>query len=163
MSDNTSNVWNVLTSLHRTIEDYATFAGIGVLPESVYLRVTNSCLAGCLVPLIYDSMLTMQDEVELIWRRKLSAASVIFVMNRVGLVFSVILVILETIDTVRQRLGDKLSQPFISVSVVSFQTSSTWRKQKLFTGVPNPWAPLSCRNFYRLLWQRVRRLIISRT
>ena len=85
------------------MNDYVIFASIGMLPESVNLHVTNNCLTYRLVPLLYDSMLTMSDEVDLIWRRKLSAASVIFVMNRVGLVFAIIATILNPINTVRRQ------------------------------------------------------------
>ena len=91
----------------RTIENYAGFACICMPPESVNLRLADNCLNGRLVPLIYDSMLTMSDEVDLIWRRKLSAASVIFIMNRAGLVFVVIAQILGAINTVRQPLDNE--------------------------------------------------------
>lgn len=83
--------------------NYATFACIGVLLKFVNLRATNNCLIGCLVPLVYDTLLTMSDEVDLIWRRKWSAASVIFIMNRVALVFTAIAAILSSINTVRRQ------------------------------------------------------------
>lgn len=62
---------------------------MGVLAEFVDLHITNNCLTGHPVPLLYDTLLTLSDEVDLIWRRKLSIASVIFIMNRVELVFTV--------------------------------------------------------------------------
>ena len=102
-----------------------------MLPESVDLQVTHNCLTGRPVPLLYDSILTMPDEVDLIWRRKLSAASIIFIVNRVALVVSVILAILGTINTVRQVSNVELLLPFIPALVVSrLQTSYTWRKQQ---------------------------------
>ena len=105
MSDDTSNLRKVLTNcvLHRTIVNYAEFAGIGVLLESVNLHATNNRLTRLLVPLLYDSILTIPDEVDLIWRRRLSAASVIFILNRVGLALSVVSAIMGMINTVRQH------------------------------------------------------------
>ena len=90
----------------RTIENYAAFATIGMPPESVNLHLADNCLNGRLVPLIYDSMLTMPDEVDLVWRHKWSAASVIFIVNRVGLAVSVILEILGMVNTVCQLSND---------------------------------------------------------
>ena len=53
------------------------------------------------VLLVYDSMLTLTDEVNLIWRRKLSAASAIFLMSRLSTVLIVIFMILQVDDGVR--------------------------------------------------------------
>ena len=38
--------------------------------------------------LAYDSILMIDDEVELIWRRKLSTASVIFIINRIAVILT---------------------------------------------------------------------------
>ena len=57
-------------------------------------------VASILVPLIYDSILTIQDEVDLIWRRKPSVASVIFVLNRMAILAIILFSVLEDVDNV---------------------------------------------------------------
>ena len=54
--------------------------------------------------LIYDSVLTIQDEVDLIWRRRPNVASMIFIMNRIAAITIVLYDVLEDVDNVR-RLG----------------------------------------------------------
>ena len=50
--------------------------------------------------LIYDSLLTIADEVELIWRRKLTAASALFILNRFTLLSYVAWAVVAHIDSV---------------------------------------------------------------
>ena len=57
-------------------------------------------VASILVPLIYDSILTIQDEVDLIWRGKPSVASVIFVLNRMAILAIILFSVLEDVDNV---------------------------------------------------------------
>ena len=58
-------------------------------------------MAACtLVPLVYDSILTIPDEVDLIWRRKPSVASVIFVLNRMAILAIILFSVLEDVDNV---------------------------------------------------------------
>ena len=56
------------------------------------------------VLLVYDSTLTFADEVELIWRRKPSVASTIFVINRITTLLIVAQIILIEVDDVRSVL-----------------------------------------------------------
>ena len=51
--------------------------------------------------LAYDSILTIEDEVELIWRRNLSIASALFITNRVAASLVVVYNILNDVDNVR--------------------------------------------------------------
>ena len=51
--------------------------------------------------LSYDFALVMADEVNLVWSRKLNIASVIYGMNRVASVLSVVWIILDRVDGVR--------------------------------------------------------------
>ena len=50
--------------------------------------------------LAYDSILTFEDEVELIWRRKLSIASAVFITNRIAASLSVVYTIFVDVDDV---------------------------------------------------------------
>ena len=52
--------------------------------------------------LAYDSILTFEDEVELIWRRKLSIASAVFITNRIAALLFVVYNILIDVDNVRR-------------------------------------------------------------
>ena len=52
--------------------------------------------------LAYESILTIEDEVELIWRRKLSIASVVFITNRIAASLYVVYGVLVDIDDVRR-------------------------------------------------------------
>ena len=71
------------------------------------VRVLSLCSRALLttapVPVAYDALLTMSDEVNLIWRRKFSAATVIFFLNRAQVVFLVYSLFPLGSDTVRQR------------------------------------------------------------
>ena len=49
---------------------------------------------------VYDSILTIEDEVELIWRRKLSIASAVFITNRIGASLFVVNYIFINLDNV---------------------------------------------------------------
>ena len=51
--------------------------------------------------LAYDSILTFEDEVELIWRRKLSIASAVFIANRIAASSIVMYSLLIHVDNVR--------------------------------------------------------------
>ena len=52
--------------------------------------------------LAYESILTIEDEVNLIWRRKLSIASALFIMNRIAASLIVVSIILFDVDNVRR-------------------------------------------------------------
>ena len=52
--------------------------------------------------LAYDSILTFEDEVELIWRRKLSIASAVFITNRIAASLFVVYDIFNSLDNVRR-------------------------------------------------------------
>ena len=54
----------------------------------------------------YDSILTFEDEVELIWRRKLSIASAVFITNRVAVALFVTYSILIDVNNVRHALRE---------------------------------------------------------
>ena len=54
------------------------------------------------MPLVYELILTAGDEIDLIWRRTPTAASVIFVMNRISSVLIALSVALKSINSVRQ-------------------------------------------------------------
>ena len=52
--------------------------------------------------LAYDSILTFEDEVELIWRRKLSIASAVFITNRIAASLHLVYSVLVDVDNVRR-------------------------------------------------------------
>ena len=54
--------------------------------------------------LIYDAILTVADEVHLIWRRRLNAASTIFILNRIGAILLLLWLILQDSDGVSWHL-----------------------------------------------------------
>ena len=55
----------------------------------------------------YDFILTIEDEVELIWRRKLSIASAVFITNRIAALLFVVQHILIDVNNVRRAFrGD---------------------------------------------------------
>lgn len=77
------------------------FATIGALADSISLHSYNNMFI--LVALLtYDSLLTVEDEVELIWRRKLSIASTVFIINRIAASLFVVCSILSDVDNVRR-------------------------------------------------------------
>ena len=47
-------------------------------------------------------MLTISDEVDLIWHRKPGIASIIFVLNRISAVFIVLFVVMDDFSSVRR-------------------------------------------------------------
>ena len=54
--------------------------------------------------LVYDFVLTIVDEVDFIWRQKLSVASAIFITNRVAVLLVVIFLILGEMNNVRHTV-----------------------------------------------------------
>ena len=56
--------------------------------------------------LAYDSILTFEDEVELIWRRKLSIASAVFITNRIAASLIVMDSILIDVNDVRRAFRE---------------------------------------------------------
>ena len=56
--------------------------------------------------LAYDSILTFEDEVELIWRRKLSIASAVFITNRIAASLLVMHNIFIDVDNVRRAFRE---------------------------------------------------------
>ena len=65
-------------------------------------KIVNDGPTFRLVPLVYDSMLTISDEVDLIWHRKPGIASIIFVLNRISAVFIVLFVVMDDFSSVRR-------------------------------------------------------------
>ena len=61
--------------------------------------------------LAYDFILTFEDEVELIWRRKLSIASAVFITNRIAASLFVVYDIFNSLDNVRRA--------FVQIIVIS--------------------------------------------
>ena len=55
---------------------------------------------------IYDFILTIEDEVELIWRRKLSIASAVFITNRIAASLIVAYSILIDVNDVRRAFRE---------------------------------------------------------
>ena len=52
------------------------------------------------MPLVYDYVLTIADEVDLIWCRKPSVASAIFITNRIAVLLIVMYTIMSDVDSV---------------------------------------------------------------
>ena len=65
-----------------------------------YLWHANTMKTANAVFLIYDAILTMADEVHLIWRRRLNAASTIFILNRIGAILLLLWLVLQDTDGV---------------------------------------------------------------
>ena len=56
------------------------------------------------MPLVYDYILTIADEVDLIWCRRLSVASAIFITNRIAVLLIVMYTIMSDVASVCDRL-----------------------------------------------------------
>ena len=69
--------------------------------HSLLNGVTDTLVLNIAVLLFYDLALTFADEVDLIWRRKLNAASMIFIMNRVAVVLTAFVMMSENFAGVR--------------------------------------------------------------
>ena len=71
-----------------------------------------------IVSLVYDLILTTGDEIDLIWHHTPTAASVIFVMNRISSVLIALSVVLKNINSVRQyhEFENSLSYHRLAVS-----------------------------------------------
>ena len=53
-----------------------------------------------LVLLLYDIVLTLPDEVDLVWRRRVSAATAVLILNRAGAVLACVNLALGWINSV---------------------------------------------------------------
>ena len=51
--------------------------------------------------LAYDTLSTIPDEVELVWRHKFSVVSAIFIMSRIAALLFILNVLLFAVDSVR--------------------------------------------------------------
>ena len=61
------------------------------------------------MPAIYDAVLSLSEEVDLIWRRKFSLASAIFALNRLGLVSMIIYPFFQATENVRATVSNPSS------------------------------------------------------
>ena len=67
-------------------EDLAVWGGVGMFNSSSLRDVLSpeNCTSTALI--LYEYILTLDDELDLIWRRKMSASSLIFLANRVTVI-----------------------------------------------------------------------------
>ena len=64
-------------------------------------RILTSAASVLVALLAYDTLLTILDEVKLIWRHRFSIVSAIFIINRIAALLSILDVLLFDVDSVR--------------------------------------------------------------
>ena len=79
--------------------NYTLVSGIG-MSLKFFGNLRSRSFTTLSVLLLYDFVPTLPDEVALIWRRKVSAASLIFMANRAAAILFVIFLLLPNVDVV---------------------------------------------------------------
>lgn len=98
---------------HRRIQFYIQFGVTGAVNVKFTLR---SRLIYFPALVAYEYLLTFYDEVKAIWRRKITGASVLFIVNRYVLIITIVLQILP--------LNDQLVSPLPLILPIASNTIS---------------------------------------
>ncbi|KAF9038700.1 hypothetical protein BJ165DRAFT_1499820 [Panaeolus papilionaceus] len=93
-----------------TSMDLASLTESSLATAAQHLNVGRYFQGAAYVMLVYDHLLTLQDEVEHIWKKKLTLGTILFLLNRYGALFSVIIVIIAYND---QSWGEKSCHNFV--------------------------------------------------